>query len=315
MEETFDRGGKLPTFDGDAKHFSSWWKKFMAYATMNKFKDVLKETRDKNLPETEVSEDDEELTKEQKISIKKNEAAMVAFSMSFTTDKTMNMVFAASTEGWEEGEAYLVVRELMKKYRPLDTVSKIEMRQQLARIKMKKGMDPAILFEKLTAIQSQFLGPGKRLDKEELIAIILDVATDEYRAILTVERKIKGDLLTVDDLERVMNEEYQQNARNHKSTSCNEGEMLLFQNPGVCYNCGKLGHRANECNVKKSIIKILRILRNFKENAVPVDFVDIQQKIAGLEKKTRIRDHQTGRNLLMKSSIFLLKTKKNRKGC
>jgi hypothetical protein len=39
---------------------------------------------------------------------------------------------------------------------------------------MKKGTDPSILFEQLTSIQNQFLGPGKQLDKYELIAIILD---------------------------------------------------------------------------------------------------------------------------------------------
>jgi hypothetical protein len=41
----------------------------------------------------------------------------------------MNMVFAASTEDWEDGEAHLAVRELMEKYRPLYTVSKIVMKQ------------------------------------------------------------------------------------------------------------------------------------------------------------------------------------------
>jgi hypothetical protein len=147
MEETYDRGGKMPTFDGDPRNFANWWKKFLAYATMSKFKDILKEVRDVNLPESEVSEENEEITKEQRIAIRKNEVAMASFSMAFTMDKAMNMVYAASTEGWQEGEAYLVVRELMKKYRPLDTVSKIEMRQELTRIKMRKGMDPSLLFE------------------------------------------------------------------------------------------------------------------------------------------------------------------------
>jgi hypothetical protein len=55
---------------------------------------------------------------------------MESFTMAFTKDKAMNMVFATATEGWQEGEAYLVVKELMKKYRPLVTVSKIEISQQ-----------------------------------------------------------------------------------------------------------------------------------------------------------------------------------------
>jgi hypothetical protein len=80
--------------------------------------------------------------------------AIASFTTTFTTHKAINMVFASATEGLNEGEAYLVVKELMKNYRPLDTVSKIEMRQQLSRIKMKKGMYPSLLFERLISIKN-----------------------------------------------------------------------------------------------------------------------------------------------------------------
>jgi hypothetical protein len=39
---------------------------------MSKFKDILKETRDRNLPEEEISEDNDEITKEQRIATRKN---------------------------------------------------------------------------------------------------------------------------------------------------------------------------------------------------------------------------------------------------
>jgi hypothetical protein len=45
---------------------------------------------------------------------------------------------------------------------------------------MKKGMNPSELFETLTSIKIQFLGPGKTLPKDDIIAIILDVASEEY---------------------------------------------------------------------------------------------------------------------------------------
>jgi hypothetical protein len=48
------------------------------------------------------------------------------------------------------------------------------------------------------------LGPGNRLPADEINAIVLDVATEEYRPCLTVERKLKGDMLTVEDLENTM---------------------------------------------------------------------------------------------------------------
>jgi hypothetical protein len=80
-EDMYDRGGKIPTFDGKAKNFATWWKKFLAYAKMSKFKDILKETRDRNLPEEKMSEENDEITKEQRIAIGKNELAMASFSV------------------------------------------------------------------------------------------------------------------------------------------------------------------------------------------------------------------------------------------
>jgi hypothetical protein len=50
-------------------------------------------------------------------------------------------------------------------------------------------MDPSILFETLTSIQNQFLGPGKSLPADEIVAIVVNVATEEYRSCLTAERK------------------------------------------------------------------------------------------------------------------------------
>ena len=247
-DEIFDRGGRIPSFDGEPKNFPNWWKKFTAYATLAKIKDILKEVRDPNLPEKEVSEFDEEdeSNKLARIAIKKNESAMLSFSIAFSSDSAMNILYAACTENWPDGEAHLVVRELMKRYRPLDTVSKIEMRQQLSKIRMKKGMNPLILFETLTSIQNQYLGPGKKLPKEELIPIILDVAPEEYRAVLSSEKRMRRDTLTVEDLESAMMDEYRQMTRTQVKSSGTEGEMLLF-GQGVCYSCGSPGHRANEC--------------------------------------------------------------------
>jgi hypothetical protein len=56
---------KSQHFDGESKNCTSFWKKLLAYATMSKFKDILKEARDKNLPEEKIIEDDDEITKEQ----------------------------------------------------------------------------------------------------------------------------------------------------------------------------------------------------------------------------------------------------------
>jgi hypothetical protein len=66
----------------------------------------------------------------------------------------MQIIYAACTEGWPGGGAYLVVKESMKRYCPLDSISRVEMRLQLSKIAMRKGMEPSILFTTLTSIQN-----------------------------------------------------------------------------------------------------------------------------------------------------------------
>jgi hypothetical protein len=182
------------------------------------------------------------------LAVNRNELAMASFSIAFTTEKAMNIIYAACNENCPDGEAHLVVQELYMRYRPLDTVSKVEMCQHLSHVKMKKGMNPSELFETLTSKQNQFLGPGKRLPKYEIIAIILDVASEEYRPILAVERRLKGEDLTVEDMEKAMCEEYRQLNHAYTKKIESDSEVLLFT--GVCYNCGKSGHRANDCKKK-----------------------------------------------------------------
>jgi hypothetical protein len=48
---------------------------------MSKFKDILKEISDRNLPGEGMNEENDEITKEQQITIRKNEIAMESFSM------------------------------------------------------------------------------------------------------------------------------------------------------------------------------------------------------------------------------------------
>jgi hypothetical protein len=45
---------------------------------------------------------------------------------------------------------------LNKKFRPNDMMSMVELRQQLNKVVMKKGSDPAILFETLAAIEDTY---------------------------------------------------------------------------------------------------------------------------------------------------------------
>jgi Zinc knuckle len=86
------------------------------------------------------------------------------------------------------------------------------------------------------------------IDKSDLIAIVLDVATDDYQAVLTVEQSSKGEDLTLNDLDMVMNQHYcNLNCRKKMKKINDDGKMLLIGANVTCYNCGKNGHMANKC--------------------------------------------------------------------
>ena len=104
---------------------------------------------------------------------------------------------------------------------------------------MKRGSNPSHQFGQSNTIQNQYLGPRQRIEKEEFIAVVLDVAPEDYQAVLAVKSRLKGNESTMNDLESAMTEQYCQR---------NQGtEMLLGTFTGIYYQCGESGHRANDC--------------------------------------------------------------------
>ncbi len=45
-----------------------------------------------------------------------------------------------------------------------------------------------------------------QINEEDLIAVVLDAALDEYKSILTSELRLKGDKLKLGDFKEVMNQ-------------------------------------------------------------------------------------------------------------
>jgi hypothetical protein len=137
---------------------------------------------------------------------------------------------------------------LKKKLRPNDMMSKVELRQQLNKVVMKKGSSPAVLFETLAAIEDTYEG---NVDEAKLIAIVLDAATDKYQSVLTTEQSNRGLSLSLMDLELVMGQHYRKLTKQKSKQNKEETEVLLAGFQGACFACGKKGHRANKCPVRE----------------------------------------------------------------
>jgi len=125
MDESGDKSVKLPTFSGKQEDFQIWWTCFMAYAVVYKFKEALKQGGEDDLPTGKDDTIDEttDAGKKQALAKKRNVVAMANFSMGFTMEATMGILYRVMTPNWPSGLAYKVVEELKKKYQPQDTIS------------------------------------------------------------------------------------------------------------------------------------------------------------------------------------------------
>ena len=245
---------KLPAFDGTHDGYQKWWMRFKAYARVHKWVQALAPgTGDPDLPATEaaVLDADIEVAAAQTLAKKRNDIAMAQFTMAFTTESEIRMVFAAETSNWPNGKASLVVDALNKKYCPQDTASLVELQQELYNVTMKKNDDPSVLFGKLSAISNKYNRVATRVSPEQLFAVAVSAAPGAYQGVITSELRLKGAAVTIEDIESAMYQYYRSTRRTTKSSRGDDDEELMLSAfDGNCFKCGKKGHKSNECRAR-----------------------------------------------------------------
>jgi hypothetical protein len=93
----------------------------------------------------------------------RNQVAFAQLTMAFTTEAATTFIYEGMTDtDWPSGLAHLVVKALMKKYMPEDTISKVELRRMMNNIKMKKNADPVELFNQILAVKVRYERPRQR---------------------------------------------------------------------------------------------------------------------------------------------------------
>jgi hypothetical protein len=66
-----------------------------------------------------------------------------------------------------------------------------------------------------------------------------------------LEQRLRGDKLTLNDLETAMNQFWRQGKTPKTNDGNDAAEISLSAFGGVCYNCKKKGHKANKCPDKE----------------------------------------------------------------
>ena len=118
----------------------------------------------------------------------------------------------------------------------------------LNKITMKKGSNPVTLFEQIASVENQYNTVTRKIPEEELIAVVLDKSTMDYKAtsILTTEQRVKGTLATLEDLKSAINQHWRQIGRNNEAEKSNKISLAVV-NGIICFKCGKKGHKASVC--------------------------------------------------------------------
>jgi hypothetical protein len=207
---------------------------------------------EKDLPADEATDVSSDKTK--KAARDRNLMAISCLTMAFQDDALLRMIEQSETSDWPSGLAHRVVDELFKKHRPVDIVSRVEMRTKLSQVSMKSDDDPKVLFNQLATIQSAYNNATQKIDPFDLIAVVLEKAPNKYKSSLTAEQRNKG-TLTLTDLNNCMNDLFRTMTPNHSVTK-DDNEVALTVTTGgkfkgICHNCKKIGHRTKDCRSKK----------------------------------------------------------------
>jgi hypothetical protein len=147
---------RMPTFSGTEGEFQIFWVRYRAYAEVHDFARAL--VLDPDMPSSNAVLIDEATTegKLQKAAVKRNKTAMANFTMAFTIEGTMSLIYKAERRDWPNGLASLVTDALKAKYMYQDTVVRVELRQMLNKVSMKPNSNPSVIFEQISTIKNRY---------------------------------------------------------------------------------------------------------------------------------------------------------------
>jgi hypothetical protein len=167
----------MPSINGTEGAFQMFWVQFKAYAEVHDFAQALVTDQDMPSNSLVIVDETQASGKLQKAAVKRNKITMANFTMAFTTEGTISLVYKAWSTDWLNGLASLVRSVLMAKCMPQDTVTRYELRQMLSKVSMKPNSNPAVIFEQISTIKNTYCTATTTINKVELIAVILSAAT------------------------------------------------------------------------------------------------------------------------------------------
>ncbi len=225
---------KIPQFTGEQSRFQVWWMRFRAYAAMAKFVQAIGKTREANLPNNEDADLDldDDAQKAQDDARKRNLHAMACYTMAFTTDSLMAMLYRARKAEWPSGIAANVTVALFSRYQPDDMLTSMEIKRALFGVKIRPTQSPRILFEKLQTVNNRFEG---NISDADMLATAIGAAPAQYASTIAAEQIRRGDQLTLEQLETAMKMHWRLTGGDESGQETNEELALVDVECFLCH--------------------------------------------------------------------------------
>jgi hypothetical protein len=199
--------------------------------------------------------------------VKKNKKAMMQFALSFQKVAQLNKLNRATrvNKDWPSGKAHEVMAQLVKEYKPDDTMAKMEMEKALSKLTLNKKKDPNNINDELSAIECRY---KIDLSESKKKAQVLRIGGAQYSSVIATTQMIyksKGADLTCKKLLEEMHNQWRiaGNKSHDEKDSDNEDEVVAtatekesrrkkkpYINPDkekTCNRCKKKGHVENRC--------------------------------------------------------------------
>ena len=170
---------------------------------------------------------------------------MVNLMLALKNHKQLRLTYQVQSAEWPSGLACKVIDALMTKYQPKDSLTKVELAEELGDLKMGNKEHPSVLFKRISKIENKCQFTGIHVDESDLIAKVLKIVPKDYKSIVMAEWRLRGAKFDLDSLEDCMTDYWRQAHNGNEEEESWSKEVSLFG--GNCYGCGKKGHEANAC--------------------------------------------------------------------